>query len=337
MVVIIPEPENSRVASFKINFKVTRLTIRLHFMVGVVLFMALLASAVNKSHAESTPQRIISMSPAITEILFKIGAGDKVVGVTDFCSYPPEAQKLPKLGGILNPNVEVMITIKPDLIVHHYDSIKIQDYATKLGVDFLPVKLTTLDSILDSILKIGQKLNLTANAEKLRLKLKNDINFYKNKLKSHRKKSVLLLLGDSEDPMRDLYAAGKNTFLGELLNIAGGDNIIPETFAEYPKVSREYIITKSPEVIIIAGPMAKLTSEQKKANMKRWSKFTTIRAVKNNNIHYIGHDYILIPGPRLIKLIDQFAKSMHPDLFTESMHPEIFTESKHPDLFTKNN
>ncbi len=274
--------------------------------------------AINEVRAESAPHRIISMSPAITEILFKIGAGKRVVGVTDYCAYPPEAAKLPKLGGILNPNVERMISIKPDLIIHHYDSIKIQDFAIKLGVESLPVKLTTLNSILDSIQKIGQKLDLLDSAKMLRLKLENEINFYKSKLKSQRKKSVLLLLGDSDDPMRDLYAAGRNTFLGELLSLAGGDNIIPETLAEYPKVSREYIIHKSPEAIIIAGPMAKLSHEQKKANIKRWAKFTTVRAVKNNNIHYIGHDYILIPGPRLIKLIDQFAKSIHPSLFKKN-------------------
>jgi len=307
-----------RSSLFKRSWALSHHLFPLKITTGIILFAAVMVGAINEVRAEYAPHRIISMSPAITEILFKIGAGKRVVGVTDYCAYPPEAAKLPKLGGILNPNVERMISIKPDLIIHHYDSIKIQDFAIKLGVESLPVKLTTLNSILDSIQKIGQKLDLLDSAKMLRLKLENEINFYKSKLKSQRKKSVLLLLGDSDDPMRDLYAAGRNTFLGELLSLAGGDNIIPETLAEYPKVSREYIIQKSPEAIIIAGPMAKLSHEQKKANFKRWAKFTTVRAVKNNNIHYIGHDYILIPGPRLIKLIDQFAKSIHPSLFKKN-------------------
>ena len=288
------------------------------FIPAVILFFSVIQGAFNNVYAESAPQRIISMSPAITEILFAIGAGDKVVGVTDFCVYPPEAAKLPKLGGILNPNIEAMISIRPDLIIHHYDSVKIQDFAKTMGVEYLPVKLTDLNSILDSIQKIGRKIDLADNAEKLAMKLKTDIDFYKNKLKPYRKKSVLLLLGDSDDPMRDLYAAGRNTFLGELLDIAGGENIIPETFAEYPKVSREYIIKKSPEAIIIAGPMANLSSGQKQINLRRWARFPTIRAVKNNNIHFIGNDYILIPGPRLISLIEQFAKRIHPKLFANS-------------------
>jgi len=253
------------------------------------------------------------MSPAITEILFKIGASDRIAGVTDFCNFPEEAKRLPKLGGILNPNLEVMITLQPDLIIHHYDSLKIKDIAIKLGVDYLPVKLTDINSILDSIEQIGHKTRLTDNATKLRRKLESEINNYKNKLKSKKKKSVLLLLGDSNDPMRDLYAAGRTTFLGELLSLAGGENILPETFAEYPKVSREYIIQKSPEVIIIAGPMAKLTPNQELAHKKRWSKFNTVRAVKTGNIHYIAEDYILIPGPRLTQLVDQFFNSIYPE------------------------
>jgi len=288
-----------------------------HLILLIILIADISVGAVIEGHANSSPDRVVSMSPAITEILFKIGAGDKVVGVTDFCVYPPEAAKLPKLGGILNPNVEVMITIKPDLIIHHYDSIKIQKFAMELGVDNLPVKLTDLNSILESIEKIGHKLGLANNAIKLRQKLESDIKFYKNKFKGKRKKSVLLLLGDSNDPMRDLYAAGRNTFLGELLNLAGGDNILPDTFAEYPKVSREYIIHKSPEVIIIAGPMANLSEQQKKISLKRWAKYSTVRAVKNNDIHYIGHDYILIPGPRLTNLIGEFAKNIYPEIFPD--------------------
>ena len=135
-------------------------------------------------HADPLHKRIVSMSPAITEILFKIGAGDQVAGVTDFCIFPEEATKLPKLGGILNPNVEVMITLQPDLIIHHYDSLKIKDIAIKLGVDYLPVKLTNIKSILDSIDQIGHKTGFVDNAIKLRRKLESEITFYKKIVES---------------------------------------------------------------------------------------------------------------------------------------------------------
>lgn len=255
------------------------------------------------------------MSPAITEIIFKIGAGDKVIAVTDFCTFPKETESLPKVGGILNPSYETIIALKPDLIIHHFDSLKIQEFAINLGIDSLPVSLVNLENILSSILSIGEQLELQTTAGEFHRKLKNDIEFYRSRLKNHNNKSVLLLLGDSEDPMRDLYAVGRNSFLGELLALAGGENIIRESLAEYPKISREYIIKTSPEVIIIAGPMANLTSKEKESRLKQWANFSTVRAVKSNNIHYIGEDYILLPGPRLLNIVDRFAKSIHPEIF----------------------
>ncbi len=128
-------------------------------------------------------------------------------------------------------------------------------------------------------------------------------------------KSVLLILGDSADPQKDLYAAGSQTFLSQLLELAGGKNVIENPMAEYPKVSKEFIIQKSPEVIIEAGPKSNLSAKEKNARLNQWNLFTSIRAVKNKNIHFIGADYILIPGPRLLKIIERFAKAIHPESF----------------------
>jgi len=107
-------------------------------------------------------------------------------------------------------------------------------------------------------------------------------------LKNIPPKEALLLLGDSSDPGRDLYAAGQGTFLHELLEISGGRNIIPDSLAQYPKITKEFIIEKSPEVIIEAGPKSRLSLEQIKERMKGWKRFPSIRAVQSEQIHYIG-------------------------------------------------
>lgn len=284
-------------------------------LVLILLVTAVWLNAVSDSHASPAFKRIISMSPAITEILFEIGAGDRVIAVTDFCAYPEETLRLPKIGGILNPSYETIISLRPDLIIHHYDSAKIEEFAKNLGILSLPVNLTDLKNILNSILFIGENLELSESANEFHGKLKSEIEFYRSRLQGHKNKSVLLLLGDSADPMRDLYAVGKNTFLGELLTLAGGDNILPESPAHYPKISKEFIITSSPEVIIIAGPMANLTAEEETVRKRQWARFSTVKAVQSDNIHYIGEDYILLPGPRLLKIIDRFAKSIHPEIF----------------------
>ena len=141
--------------------------------------------------------------------------------------------------------------------------------------------------------------------------------FYKDKLKGVPPKEALLLLGDSSDPGRDLYAAGQGTFLHELFEISGGKNIIPPTMAQYPRITKEYIIEKSPEVIIEAGPKSRLSPEQIKERLQGWKRFPSIRAVQTEQIHYISADYILIPGPRLLHILEQYQANVliRPALF----------------------
>ena len=126
-----------------------------------------------------------------------------------------------------------------------------------------------------------------------------------------------MLLSDTNDPSRDLYAVGRGTFLNELLTIAGGENVLPDTMAKYPKISKEYIIAKSPEVIIEVGPKSNLSNEEIKVRKKTWGKYSTLRAVKDDRLYFIGADYILIPGPRLLNILDDFTRTIHPDLFAK--------------------
>ncbi|MEC7640753.1 MAG: helical backbone metal receptor [Nitrospinota bacterium] len=259
------------------------------------------------------PQQIISLSPSITEVLFALGAGYRVVGVTDFCLYPEQAKHLPKVGGLLNHNPEAVISLQPDLLIHHYDSENINKFSDHLGIQSLSVSFDNLENIYRSIKKIGRALGTQERANRLNEKLRGKIRHYRSKIQGRKPKSVLLILGDSEDPMKDLYAVGKGTFLDELLTLAGGKNILSSSPVLYPKVSREYIISASPEIIIVAGPKARLSPEELKKKKKQWKRFTTVRAVKDGNVHYIGADYILIPGPRLTQIVENFIKIIHPE------------------------
>ena len=182
------------------------------------------------------------------------------------------------------------------------------------------IEMDTLDDILGSIKFLGSALGVEKNSEQLQNKLTAGINYYKNKLKGIRPKDTLLLLGDSSDPGRDLYASGPGTFLHELLEISGGKNILPDSMAKYPRLTKEFIIEKSPEVIIEAGPKSRLTPEQIEERLKGWKRFPSIRAVQSDQVHYIGASYILIPGPRLLNILDQFSRAMHPDIFPDSLN-----------------
>ncbi len=298
----------SRLASFfsdppKIFFKTTFLPIWICILFG------------SNAWAEEYPQRIVSLSPSITETLFAIDAGDRVVGVTDFCDYPKEALSIQKVGGLINPNFETLVSLQPDLVILQHDRDRLQGHLGRLGLKVLAVRLEKLKDILDSILIMGNALGKEAPARDLNNELTRKIFKYRSLTKNAPRKSVFLLLGDSQAPTRDLYAVGKGTFLDELLEIAGGNNIVDSTFVEYPRLSKEFIIRSSPEIIIEANPNANISTEQRLQRRKFWNQFPSITAVKKNKVHYVGEEFILIPGPRFPKIVEQFVKVIHPGLF----------------------
>jgi iron complex transport system substrate-binding protein len=263
------------------------------------------------------PQRIISMSPSITETLFALGVGDRVVGVTDFCSYPKEACALPKIGGLLNPSVEAWIRLKPDLIIHQDDSHKLRVNARNLGIKTLAISMNRLKNILETIKTFGEVLGAEPAADALIQKLQAGVQKQKKRLEGIPKKSTLLLLNEGGDPNGSLYAVGRNTFLGELLKLAGGENVLTDSAINYPKVSKEYILRHSPEVIIQAGPHSNYTPEEKVEKLKQWERFPTLTAVKNKTIYFVGADYILIPGPRFLNIMNHFSRVIHPEAFKD--------------------
>ena len=267
--------------------------------------------------APQYPQRIISMSPSITETLFALGVGDRVVGVTDFCKYPKEACALPKIGGLLNPSVETWITLKPDLIVHQDDSHKLRINAHNLGFRTLGISMTRLQDIFETIKILGQSLGCEPAAHALIQKLQSGIQKQKKRLQGVPKKITLLLLNEGGDPNAALYAVGRSTFLGELLELAGGENILTDPTLNYPKISKEFILRHSPEVIIQAGPRANMSPQEKAEKLKQWQRFPTLNAVKNETIYFVGADYILIPGPRFLNTLNHFTRVIHPEAFRD--------------------
>ena len=299
------------------EFNIFKITIRKILAFNLIaLFIWLVFSL----EVQASSKRVISTSPAITEILFAIGAGDRVVGVTDYCNYPKNACRLPSIGGPLNPSTEKWIALKPDLIILQDDSVILNKNVKVFKIPALQVSVNNLKNILRSIQIIADATQTSKKGKQLVDKIKRQIDNYRTSIGMTKSRQVLMLLSDTNDPSRDLYAVGRNTFLNELLSIAGGENILPDTMTTYPKISKEFIIAKSPEIIIEIGPTANLSSEGIWDRKNAWMIYPTIRAVKNNRLHFIGADYILIPGPRLVNILDSLAHIIHPKLFSDPLN-----------------
>jgi len=261
---------------------------------------------------EKIPQRIISLSPSNTEILFALGLGDRVVGVTNVCNYPPEAKEKEKIGDYSNPSLEKIIDLKPDLILAAFGNPgKLIEQLENLNLIVVGLNPKTIEDIFGSIELVGKITdeekkalelveNLRERTEKVLAKTE--------KLTREQRPRVLYVVW-----YKPLWTAGSETFIDELIRKAGGVNIAGN-LSGWPKMSLEAVIEKNPEIIIVGEGHSGGLIETVKAE----STLSETDAFKNNKIFTIDADIVSRTGPRIIDALEEMAKIIHPELFKVS-------------------
>ena len=253
-----------------------------------------------------TPQRIISLAPSNTEILFALGLGDEVVAVTMYCDYPAEALDKEKVGDYYGPDIEKIIALQPDLILatdfHRFDLIPALE---QQGFAVYAVAPQTLDDVLESIQKIGEITGREAEASQLVNGMRSKIEEIEEQTKElEQKPSVLYMTW--HDPM---WTVGRNTWIDELINMAGGMNIFSENFEGGAMVQIEWVVLLDPEIII--------TSEWSYDWALNATELASTNASQTGRIYTFDDDLAQRPGPRLIQGLDWFAYLIHPGIFEE--------------------
>lgn len=239
----------------------------------------------------SSPHRIVSLAPSITETLFAIDAGNQVVGVTDFCNYPPEATKKQRVGGMTNPSIEAILGLKPDLIVVSMEGNVREDFNKLLEIG-APVFVTnprTLRGIHKSIRDLGLLTGNTESAAHLVEIMQQREDTIKSQTNST--KRVMLIVS-----LQPLIVVGNKTFLAELLALAGGVNIVGSSLSTFPTLSREAVVAADPEVIMVMSDVLTDTNELQ-GFFPEWS---TLRALRTHQVFRINSDLIARPGPRAV-------------------------------------
>ncbi|MBL8190682.1 MAG: ABC transporter substrate-binding protein, partial [Acidobacteria bacterium] len=247
------------------------------------------------------PQRIISLAPSVTETLFALGLGDKVVGVTAYCDFPEAARTKEKIGDTLSPNPERLIALKPDLVVMTTAS-QLEKLLRQLGDLNIAVYVTdprSVGDVLASIRKLGEVTGATSEAETLVRRMQTRIAEVEIRTKALPKPRVLYVLQTAP-----LITAGRNTFINHLIQLAGADSISGNEQTDYPQLSRETAIARSPEVIV--APVSHGTELVKEDDLRR--DFAATPAIKTNRIVWVNPDWVDRPGPRLVDGLEQLAK-----------------------------
>jgi iron complex transport system substrate-binding protein len=255
------------------------------------------------------PERIVSLAPSNTEILFALGLGDKVVGVTTYDDYPEEAKTKEKVGDFAKPNVEKILSLQPDLVLAtgglHAGLVENLD---KLGKAVFVVDSKGIEGIFSSIEKIGKATDAIAEARALNSKLRG-------KIEKIRAKTAKLSPEERPRVFYELYSdplmsAGPGTYIDGMIEIAGGTNIASETKEEYPQYSLETLLQRDPEVYIaVKGPMLD------PGDISKRSGWQGITAIKLNRIHLVDDNLVSRPGPRMVKGLESIARAIHPELF----------------------
>ena len=255
---------------------------------------------------KNTYHRIISFAPSFTETLYALSLGDAVVGVTDFCNYPPEAKKLPKVGGYTNPNYEIILRLKPDLVVLLKEHSSLFGFLQKNKIEYLCIDNKNIPSILLSFKIIGQKCNREKQADSLSQIIKNEMT--QDRIQTPWPKTLICVDRENRGngKISRIYSAGLRSFYNELLNAACMKNALRDSKITYPELSSEGIIRIQPDIIIDFTMRSQQVSEQQ---MKLdWQSLPMLPAVKNNMIFCISNEYATIPGPRILAILQDFKR-----------------------------
>ena len=257
------------------------------------------------------PARIISLVPSVTEILFTIGAQDRLVGVTDFCDYPAEARRKPSVGGMLAPSLEGMVALKPDLVVattagNRHETF---DQLARLKIPVFVVNPITVADVLDLLSRLGRLTDRGDAADRAVAALRERIQAVAARVATRPRPRVLYVLWP--DP---LIVPARGALVSELITLAGGDSVTADGGSGYPRYSMEAALARNPEVIILASH----GSEKSPLVRAKWERFTQVPAISAGRLHTIDGNLMHRYGPRMVDGLEALARLVHPEAFDKA-------------------
>ncbi|HLA12868.1 MAG TPA: ABC transporter substrate-binding protein [Pyrinomonadaceae bacterium] len=270
-----------------------------------------------RASIEPRPQRIVSLSPSVTEILYGVGAWPQVIAVSQFCTYPEDVKNKPRVNGWDKTNLEQVMALKPDFVIG-VDAQEpfLRDKLNGLGVRSLFVKSQNLADILASIEEIGRSTGHGEGATDLSTKTQDEINAVQKAVADRPVPRVLCVVDRVPGTIRDLYTATRGSYLDELIKIAGGELIAPKAEHGYGRINKEVVLTLNPEVIIdmVQGFKGNLGEDP----VAVWNELGELRAVRDRRIYSMTDPFLIHPSQFVGHTAQVFARALHPESFTDA-------------------
>ena len=277
----------------------------------LALILAVASLAVPAAQT-AAPARIVSTSPSITETLFALGLGDRVVGVSSFCRFPAEAVRLPRVGSFLKPDSELIARLRPDLVILHTGPNDVPRQLSTLGIRSIAVDRGTLASVYSSIRAIGTAAGVGDRADALVARLQGRLNAVHAAAAKRPAKRVLVIMGRQPGTLSDLIAVGRGSYMNDLVTVAGGVNVLDDPrLPDYPRISMETVIRLAPDLIVDAGDMGDTVEEhvrRQPTTERLWRQQANVKAAQANGIHAVTSDAFVVPGPRVVEAAETLAR-----------------------------
>lgn len=276
-------------------------------LLALVLCVATLRSA-------QAPTRIVSTSPSITETLFALGLGDRVVGVSRYCRFPASVASLPKVGTFLQPDAELIARLNPNLAIVNPKAGEIDRRLTTLRIPFVTVEQGGLDSVYSSIQLIGAAAGVPERARTLTDDVRARLDRIRTAVSNRRPQRVLLIVGRRPGTLTDLVAVGRRSYMSDLVTAAGGVNVLADdSLPDYPRISMETVIRLAPDVIVDAGDMGDTPADRDARRLVTeglWKR-QPLAAARAGRVHAVISDAFVIPGPRVVEAAETMAVWLH--------------------------
>ena len=272
------------------------------------------ASQLPGSQAAAAPRRIVSVIPAVTEMLFAMGAGDQVVGVSSYDKYPPAVASRERVGALLDPNIERILTLKPDLVVVYGTQQEFIARLDRAGVPRFEYEHAGLADITLTIRRLGQRVRRAEEAERLATQIERDIADVRKQVSDKARPKTAVIFDREPGSLRSMYASAGIGFMHDMLEAAGGADVFADLKRQSLQLSSETLLARAPEVIIevqtsAVWPPAKIAGEQ-----AVWKTLSAVPAVRTGRVYILTDERLSIPGPRVAEAIRLLARVLHPSV-----------------------
>jgi len=262
--------------------------------------------------ASAPPQRIVSIVPAVTEMLFAIGAGPNVIAVSSFDTSPAEVKALPRVGGLLDPDVERVIRLRPDLVVVYGSTPEVRQKFERAGIATFPYVMGGLDNLTATMRRLGRAVGRAPEAESAAAGLEARFEAIRARVAGRKRPRTLLVFGREPGALRAIDASGGVGFLADIVTLAGGDNVLGGEKREAVRIDTETILAAAPEIVIDLHYGRTLSPEQIDRERAAWRTLPALPAVRDGRVALLVGDEFVVPGPRLADAAEAIADVLHP-------------------------